>query len=99
MTEFHPGNGLIRVYQRICALFQDSTCSLNNLHWPLLLFAGVIRPFLVRDDFAPFFPSKDQADQAFAYFDKDNDAQLSIKEMKDSVTAIFKVTEGHKQRL
>eukprot|EP00879_Flechtneria_rotunda_P028579 GHRR01030738.1.p1 GENE.GHRR01030738.1~~GHRR01030738.1.p1 ORF type:complete len:100 (-),score=19.35 GHRR01030738.1:814-1113(-) len=29
-------------------------------------------------------------DQAFAYFDKDNDAALTIREMKDSVTAIFK---------
>lgn len=48
---------------------------------------------MIRDDFAPFFPNKDQADQAFAYFDKDNDAQLTIKEMKDSVTAIFKVRQ------
>lgn len=52
------------------------------------------RPFLIRDDFAPFFPSKEQADQAYAYFDQDNDAQLTIKEMKDSVTAIFKVSRG-----
>eukprot|EP00775_Hariotina_reticulata_P008975 gene8975-9150_t len=30
------------------------------------------------------------ADQAFAFFDKDNDASLTLKEMKDSVTAVFK---------
>jgi ferredoxin len=28
--------------------------------------------------------------QAFTYFDKDNDAQLTVREMKDSVTAVFK---------
>lgn len=48
------------------------------------------RPFLIRDDFSPFFDNRDMADQAFAYFDKDNDAQLTIREMKDSVTAVFK---------
>jgi hypothetical protein len=30
------------------------------------------------------------ADQAFVFFDKDNDASLTLKEMKDSVTAVFK---------
>lgn len=28
--------------------------------------------------------------QAFTYFDKDNDAQLTVREMKDSVVAVFK---------
>lgn len=51
---------------------------------------SVGRPYLIRDDFSPFFDSRDMADQAFTYFDKDNDAQLTIREMKDSVTAVFK---------
>lgn len=29
-----------------------------------------LRRFIVRDDFSPFFESKDSADAAFAYFDK-----------------------------
>lgn len=28
------------------------------------------RPYVVRDDFSPFFASKESADAAFAYFDK-----------------------------
>jgi Ca2+-binding EF-hand superfamily protein len=35
-------------------------------------------------------PSHPQPPKAFAYFDKDNDAQLTVREMKDSVTAVFK---------
>ncbi|KAF6259738.1 Mechanosensitive ion channel-domain-containing protein [Scenedesmus sp. NREL 46B-D3] len=48
------------------------------------------RPCLIREDFSPFFDSPAMADQAFTYFDKDNDAQLTVREMKDSVTAVFK---------
>jgi hypothetical protein len=29
-----------------------------------------LRRFIVRDDFSPFFASKESADAAFAYFDK-----------------------------
>jgi hypothetical protein len=29
-----------------------------------------VRPYVVREDFTPFFGSKDSADAAFAYFDK-----------------------------
>jgi hypothetical protein len=29
-----------------------------------------VRPYVIRDDFTPFFGSKDSADAAFAYFDK-----------------------------
>jgi hypothetical protein len=35
-------------------------------------------------------PGTTQHAQAFTYFDKDNDAQLTVREMKDSVTAVFK---------
>eukprot|EP00883_Tetradesmus_obliquus_P002966 jgi/Sobl393_1/1317/SZX72877.1 len=48
------------------------------------------RPYLIREDFSPFFDSTAMADQAFSYFDKDNDAQLTVREMKDSVVAVFK---------
>lgn len=53
------------------------------------------RPYIIRDDFSPFFASKEGADAAFGYFDKDNDATISLKEMKDSVVAIFKVSCLH----
>jgi hypothetical protein len=29
-----------------------------------------MRPYVVRDDFSPFFGSKESADAAFSYFDK-----------------------------
>jgi hypothetical protein len=29
-----------------------------------------MRPYVVRDDFSPFFASKESADAAFSYFDK-----------------------------
>jgi hypothetical protein len=34
------------------------------------LRGGYTRPYVVRDDFSPFFASKESADSAFSYFDK-----------------------------
>jgi hypothetical protein len=57
------------------------------------------RTFLIRSDFDVFFTGRDMADQAFHYFDKDNDQRLSLREMKVGVrtrycTDAAKVTLG-----
>lgn len=57
------------------------------------------RTFLIRSDFDVFFTSRDMADQAFRYFDKDNDQRLSLREMKVGVPSVWQSnTEVHPQR-
>lgn len=34
------------------------------------------RPFVMRDDFTPFFTSRDSADSAFSFFDKVSSVQM-----------------------
>ncbi|KAJ2358659.1 hypothetical protein H4S02_012323, partial [Coemansia sp. RSA 2611] len=48
------------------------------------------RDYLVVDDFLPFFEKEEEAIKAFEFFDKDNNGDISKKEMRDRVVLIYK---------
>lgn len=49
-----------------------------------------VRPYVIRDDFTPFFGSRDSADTAFAYFDKVRNIRRSSQ---------LDARDGHRQSL
>ncbi|KAJ2223729.1 hypothetical protein H4R99_004851 [Coemansia sp. RSA 1722] len=48
------------------------------------------RDYLVVDDFLPFFEKEEDAIKAFEMFDKDNNGDISKREMRDRVLMIYK---------
>ncbi|KAJ1848471.1 hypothetical protein LPJ73_003962 [Coemansia sp. RSA 2703] len=48
------------------------------------------RDYLVVDDFLPFFEKEEDAIKAFELFDKDNNGDISKREMRDRVLLIYK---------
>ncbi|KAJ2806825.1 hypothetical protein H4R21_000714 [Coemansia helicoidea] len=48
------------------------------------------RDYLVVDDFLPFFDKEEDAIKAFELFDKDNNGDISRREMRDRVLMIYK---------
>ncbi|KAJ2804391.1 hypothetical protein H4S07_004238 [Coemansia furcata] len=48
------------------------------------------RDYLVVDDFLPFFEKEEDAIKAFEFFDKDNNGDISKKEMRDRIVLIYK---------
>ncbi|KAJ2713534.1 hypothetical protein H4R19_002199 [Coemansia spiralis] len=48
------------------------------------------RDYLVVDDFLPFFDKEEEAIKAFELFDKDNNGDISKREMRDRVLMIYK---------
>ncbi|KAJ2329941.1 hypothetical protein GGI00_003829, partial [Coemansia sp. RSA 2681] len=48
------------------------------------------RDYLVVDDFLPFFEKEEEAIKAFEFFDKDNNGDISKREMRDRVLLIYK---------
>ncbi|KAJ2743368.1 hypothetical protein GGI20_003804 [Coemansia sp. BCRC 34301] len=48
------------------------------------------RDYLVVDDFLPFFEKEEDAIKAFEFFDKDNNGDISKREMRDRVLLIYK---------
>ncbi|KAJ1817209.1 hypothetical protein LPJ56_002124 [Coemansia sp. RSA 2599] len=48
------------------------------------------RDYLVVDDFLPFFEKEEEAIKAFEMFDKDNNGDISKREMRDRVLTIYK---------
>ncbi|KAJ2665753.1 hypothetical protein IW148_001512 [Coemansia sp. RSA 1199] len=48
------------------------------------------RDYLIVDDFLPFFEKEEDAIKAFEFFDKDNNGDISKREMRDRVILIYK---------
>ncbi|KAJ2725908.1 hypothetical protein GGI07_000953 [Coemansia sp. Benny D115] len=48
------------------------------------------RDYLIVDDFLPFFDQEEDAIKAFELFDKDNNGDISKREMRDRVLLIYK---------
>ncbi|KAJ2826348.1 hypothetical protein IWW50_002401 [Coemansia erecta] len=48
------------------------------------------RDYLIVDDFLPFFDKEEDAIKAFEFFDKDNNGDISKREMRDRVILIYK---------
>ncbi|KAJ1728327.1 hypothetical protein LPJ61_004092, partial [Coemansia biformis] len=48
------------------------------------------RDYLIVDDFLPFFEKEEDAIKAFELFDKDNNGDISRREMRDRVLMIYK---------
>ncbi|KAJ2314028.1 hypothetical protein IWW52_002595 [Coemansia sp. RSA 2704] len=48
------------------------------------------RDYLVVDDFLPFFEKEEDAIKAFEFFDKDNNGDISKREMRDRIILIYK---------
>lgn len=48
------------------------------------------RNYLVVDDFLPFFDKEEEAIKAFEFFDKDDNGDISKKEMRNRVVLIYK---------
>ncbi|KAJ2556879.1 hypothetical protein EV175_001702 [Coemansia sp. RSA 1933] len=48
------------------------------------------RDYLVVDDFLPYFEKEEDAIKAFEFFDKDNNGDISKREMRDRVLLIYK---------
>ncbi|KAJ2809471.1 hypothetical protein H4R20_000091 [Coemansia guatemalensis] len=48
------------------------------------------RNYLIVDDFLPFFDKEEDAIKAFEFFDKDNNGDISKREMRDRVLLIYK---------
>ncbi|KAJ1739707.1 hypothetical protein LPJ78_001712 [Coemansia sp. RSA 989] len=48
------------------------------------------RDYLVVDDFLPYFEKEEDAIKAFEFFDKDNNGDISKREMRDRVILIYK---------
>ncbi|KAJ2614230.1 hypothetical protein H4S08_001799 [Coemansia sp. RSA 1365] len=48
------------------------------------------RNYLIVDDFLPFFDKEEEAIKAFEFFDKDNNGDISKREMRDRVLLIYK---------
>ncbi|KAJ2657847.1 hypothetical protein IWW48_004311 [Coemansia sp. RSA 1200] len=48
------------------------------------------RDYLVVDDFLPYFDKEEEAIKAFEFFDKDNNGDISKREMRDRVLLVYK---------
>ncbi|KAJ2502483.1 hypothetical protein GGH96_001012 [Coemansia sp. RSA 1972] len=48
------------------------------------------RDYLIVDDFLPFFEKEEDTIKAFEFFDKDNNGDISKREMRDRVILIYK---------
>ncbi|KAJ1667633.1 hypothetical protein EV178_001101 [Coemansia sp. RSA 1646] len=48
------------------------------------------RDYLVVDDFLPYFEKEEDAIKAFEFFDKDNNGDISKREMRDRVLLVYK---------
>ncbi|KAL5536761.1 hypothetical protein ACEPAF_584 [Sanghuangporus sanghuang] len=56
--------------------------TLSNVHPP--------RKYLIVEDFEPYFHSKAEAAAAFSVFDKDNNGDITKKEMREAVQRIYR---------
>ena len=65
------------------------------------LFEGLgnTRDYLVPSDFTPYFPTKADAEVAFALFDKDGNGDISKKEMRSAVQRIYRERKALKASL
>ncbi|KZT39366.1 hypothetical protein SISSUDRAFT_1045668 [Sistotremastrum suecicum HHB10207 ss-3] len=55
-----------------------------------LAASGDDRSYLIVDDFYPYFPTTAEAETAFAIFDKDNNGDISKREMREAVQRIYR---------
>ena len=60
---------------------------------------GAQRDVLLPDDFLPYFATKPDAEVAFALFDKDENGDISKKEMRSAVQRIYRERKALKASL
>lgn len=60
---------------------------------------GKEREYLIPEDFVPYFPTKADAEVAFALFDKDGNGDISKKEMRGAVQRIYRERKALKASL